>query len=102
MDSAARLLFSVHFLVQLNIIFYIFLRLVHLSSFFALPFVDSGEPSVCLYSGSGSDSRVNVGLVSLYEFLVLSLVFVLRSSFSCPIFYANSSPFASRIMEARD
>ena len=34
---------------------------------------------MCLYSGPGSYSGVNGGLVSLYDFLVLSLVFVLRS-----------------------
>ena len=53
-----------------------FLCLVYLNFIFTLSIVDPGGSSMCLYSGPGSDSGLNEGLVSLYDFLVLSLIFV--------------------------
>ena len=74
MVSAASPLFSVYFfsLFELNIILRIFLCFRYLRTILALPVVDPGGPAMCLYSGPGSDSGVNEGLVpcELFWFIV--------------------------------
>ena len=55
-------------------------RMVEHAAFLFSPFPSLTLGNLlCLYSGPGPDSEVNGGLVSLYDILVLSLVFVLRS-----------------------
>ena len=69
MDSATRLFFSRFFFVaQLNIILHIFSLFCLFKVLFSpLPSLTLGD-LLCLYAGPGSDSGVNEGLVSLYEF----------------------------------
>lgn len=74
MVSAASPLFSVYFFLtfELNILLRIFLCFRYLRTVLALAVVDPGGPSMCLYSGPGSDSGVNEGLVpcELFWFIV--------------------------------
>lgn len=71
--SCKPFVFRVFFLAfELNIILRIFLCFRYLRTILALPVVDPGGPSMCLYSGPGSDSGVNEGLVpfELFWFIV--------------------------------
>ena len=64
---------------ELNIIFRIFLRVRYFHTILALPVVDPGGPSMCLYSGPVSYSGVNEGLVPSELFFVFFIIIIYRT-----------------------